>query len=185
MRYFTGLLMLVSLAACSQSGLTATDNSPYAPYGVTRGTTEIDNLTLGHRLMDASEHELALRAFTRAAGHHGLTPEILIGMGSAKLSLGRLHQAEADLRRAVKADPTDPAALNNLGVVLMERGKTTEAAQVFRQAFAFDSGNSQQIRDNLRLALAKVENQSYDTINTETVQLVRRGSADYAITQFP
>ena len=115
-----------------------------------------------------------------AALEQGLTPEILSSMGSANLGLGRLGQAEDLLRRAVKEEPDWPEAWNNLGVLLMERGKTAEAVQIFRKAFALDNGESASIRDNLRLALAKSENP--DTVLEEQdYKLVRRGQGEYLI----
>jgi Flp pilus assembly protein TadD len=72
-------------------------------------------------------------------------------MGSANLRLGRLNQAEDLLRRAVAQDAMFVPAWNNLGVLLMERREYAEASEVFRRAYAADSGNSDTIRDNLRL----------------------------------
>ena len=64
----------------------------------------------------------------------------------------------------------------------MERGKTGEAAQVFRRAFATDSGNSDEIRDNLRLALAKLDDPSNTAVQeNEPFQLVRRGTGDFVL----
>lgn len=175
--------MIATLAACSTGGLRASDDSPFAPYS--SGKRSVDELELGHRLMAGGEPELALKAFTRAAGEEGLTTEVLMGLGTSKLALGRLGQAEKDLREAYKIEPENPAVLNNLGVVLMERGQTSEAEGLFRQAFALDNGSSVQIRDNLRKALAKLDNQVYSDPNTETYQVVRRGSSDYLIAEFP
>ena len=142
----------------------------------------MDGLIVGHRLMAAGEYELALRAYTRAAGQQGLNVDTLSAIGSANLHLGRLNQAEEILRRATEEDPEFVPAWNNLGVVLMERGKVGEAAQVFRHAYATDNGNSDQIRDNLRLALAKLDNRQYATPQeNEEFRLVRRGTGDYLI----
>ncbi|MEM1236096.1 MAG: tetratricopeptide repeat protein [Pseudomonadota bacterium] len=177
-------LSLAILAACSSGGLIAPDDSPYAPVNPTTERV-IPEMELGHRLMDAGQYELALRAYTRAAGEQGLTSDVLAALGTANLGLGRLGQAENQLREAKKKDETSPETLNNLGVVLMERGKTVEAEQLFRRAFALDNGNSVAIRDNLRLALAKLENPSYDIAQEEAYKLVRRGSSDYLITESP
>ena len=70
-------------------------------------------------------------------------------------------------------------AWNNLGVVLMEQNKTAEAARTFQTAFALDSGQSDAIRENLRLALAKVKKSAYSE-RTEDKQftLVRRGQGE-------
>ena len=141
----------------------------------------MDGLVVGHRLMEAREYQLALEAYTRAAGEKGLTAEVLVALGSANLALGRLNQSEKLLRRAVVAEPDWPEAWNNLGVLLMERGKTAEASKIFEKAYALDNGENDSIRDNLRLALAKLDNTVYDDRQDHQFQLVRRGSSDYLI----
>jgi len=72
-------------------------------------------------------------------------------------------------------------AWNNLGVVLMETGQYGEAERVFRTAYALDSGQSAEIRDNLRLALAKLENPAYIPEDESDFVLVRRGTGEYLI----
>ncbi|MBY6068066.1 tetratricopeptide repeat protein [Leisingera aquaemixtae] len=175
---------LALAAACAPSGLKQDKGSPWAPGEDHRQQAE-DSLVVGHRLMAAGEHELALEAFTRAALDHGLTAEVLSGMGSAKLGLRRLGQAEELLRRAVDADPAWPEPMNNLGVALMERGKTAEAVQVLQRAYALDNGESDAIRDNLRLALAKLENPAHSEPQQEDYKLVRQGGGSYLIRQAP
>lgn len=152
-------------------------NQVFAP-GVA-GSSDIDGLSVGHRLMQAGEFELALQAYTRAAGQQGLNVDTLSALGSANLRLGRLGQAEDLLRRATKENANFPAAWNNLGVILMEKGQFAEASQIFRRAFATDSGKSDQIRDNLRIALAKLNDPDYDIIQNDSVKLVRRGAGDF------
>lgn len=172
-------LACLALLAC---GPQIDPNNPYAP-GVA-GESNIDGLLIGHRLMAAGEYELALKAYTREAGRQGLTADVLSAVGSANMRLGRLGQAERYLRQAIDKDETFVPAWNNLGVILVEKGELGEAAQVFQRAFALDSGESAEIRDNLRLTLAKLENPSY-TEQNEPLQLVRRGSGDYLILSTP
>ena len=107
--------------------------------------------------------------------------DTLSALGSANLRLGRLGQAERLLRRATELDPDFPAAWNNLGVILMEKTNFAEAAQVFRRAYATDNGNSDQIRENLRISLARIEDPFYDVQQNQDVKLVRRGTGDYVI----
>lgn len=167
------------MAACSSGGLEASRDSPYAP-GIRPGAAAEDGLVVGHRLMEAGEFELALRAFTRAAVSDGLTVDIMSAMGSANLGLGRLGQAETLLRRAIETDEAIPQTWNNLGVVLMEKGETAEAEQIFRRAYALDNGQSDSIRDNLRAALAKTQENVYDP-EQQDYKMVRRGSSDYLL----
>ncbi len=172
---------LFGLAACSTGGNSAFEDTVYAP-GVDLDADAEDGLEVGHRLMAAGEYELAIRSFNRAALDQGaIDAEILSGLGSANLGLGRLGQAEILLRRAVKMDESRPEAWNNLGVVLMEQGKTAEAEQIFRKAFALDNGESIAIRDNLRLALAKSENSDIEVEDNSNYKLVRRGGGQFTL----
>lgn len=178
--FILSLAVLLALGACDNAGtLRQEDDSPFAPTGVADGEY-VDGLIVGHRLMEAREYELALDAYFRAAAEQGINVDVLSAIGSANLQLGRLGQAEQILRRATELDETFPPAWNNLGVVLMERGQYGEASRVFRLAFALDSGRSAEIRENLRLALAKLDNPTYSAPDEE-FRLVRRGPGFYGI----
>lgn len=168
------------LAGCAEQG----PKGPFAP-GVARKGESVDAMLVGHRLMAAGEYELAMDAFSRAALDEGLSADVLAGLGSANLHLGRLGQAEDLLRQAVKTDEASPEAWNNLGVVLMEQGKVGEAEQVFRRAYALDNGQSDSIRDNLRLALAKLDNSGYGEDEEQDYKLVRQGSSEFLIRTIP
>ncbi len=173
LRSLSSALLLLA-AGCAVEGLNRGAGGVYAP-GLARGE-EADPLLTGHRLMAAGEYELALDAYTRAAGRRGLTVDTLSALGSANLRLGRLGQAEALLRRAVEEGPDFPPAWNNLGVLLMEQRRYGEASETFRRAYAADSGNSDTIRDNLRLALARMDDPGYTGVNeAEEVRLVGFG----------
>jgi len=187
LKYRVGLAALtVLLAACQTTGgLDPLHEGLRAPPGTPKVTEAVDGLIVGHRLMAAGEYELALKAYYRAAGEHGLTVDVLSAIGSANLKLGRLGQAEEQLRKAIKQDDRFVAAWNNLGVALMEKGETGEARQVFRTAYALDNGNSDEIRENLRLAIAKTENPAYDAGNNDKFGLVRRGSGRYLLLSTP
>lgn len=169
------------MAACSTGGIDASQTGPFAP-GIDRRAEGVSGVEVGHRLIAAGEYELAIKAFNRAAlDRGGVDAEILSGLGTANLGLGRLNQAEKLLRRATTEFEPYPEVWNNLGVVLMERGETAEAVQIFRTAFALDDGESTLIRDNLRKALAKSENSVTVTEEENQFKLVRRGSSDFLI----
>ena len=180
-RTVTTLGIVAALAGCGDG---ISEGNPYAP-GVAKHGTAVDGLIVGHRLMDAGQHELAIKAYSRAALDHGMTSEVLTGLGSAYLGLGRLGEAESLLRDAIEEDETFVEAWNNLGVVLMEKGDVPEAAHIFRRAYAIDNGESDAIRDNLRLALAKTENPVYDEPIEQDYKVVRRGSSDFLIRKIP
>ena len=185
---WVGLILALSLtAACdSAGGFGRSDDNPYAPTGHPTHKASVDGLVVGHRLMAAGEYELALKAYYRAAGKLGPNADIYSALGSANLKLGRLGQAEKLLRQAVDADAKFAPAWNNLGVVLMERGKTGEAMRVFQTAYALDSGESDSIRDNLRLAIAKTNQTEYiDDDEYNNFSLVRRGSGEYLLLSTP
>jgi tetratricopeptide (TPR) repeat protein len=172
------LLAAIALSACAPSG----GVSRNLPYGVDGRGDAVDGLTVGHRLMEAQEYELALKAYYRAAAEEGATIDTLSAIGSANLALGRLGQAEKMLRRALEEDPTFVPAMNNLGVVLMERGKLGEARLVFQQAFAQDSGQTDSIRENLMRAIAATEAVVYSPDEEEgEFRLVRREKGKYVL----
>lgn len=172
------------LAACQQTGGLGASDDPMAPPGVDTDAEGVDPLLVGNRLMAAGEYELALRSYTRAAAVHGATVDVLSGIGSANLSLGRLGQAEQILRRAIEVDESFPPAWNNLGVVLMETERYGEASRVFQTAFALDNGQSVEIQENLRLALAKLENPAYSDEDTNFA-LVWTGGGTYSLAPLP
>jgi tetratricopeptide (TPR) repeat protein len=146
------------LAGCTP----ASDVSRNETFGVNARGKGVDGMTVGHRLMEAGEHELALKAYLRGAGETGINADVLSAIGSANLALGRLGQSEKILERALELDPNYVPALNNLGVVMMEQGKTGEARVYFQKAFALDSGQTDSIRENLMLAIAQSEANVYD-----------------------
>ena len=180
------LSLMLALAACGEdSRLEALNEGLPPPPGVEGSDEAVDGLIVGHRLMAAGEYELALKEYYRAAADHGLSADVLSAVGSANLKLGRLGQAERMLRRAIEEDETFAAAWNNLGVVLMEQGEYGEAARTFQTAFALDSGESVDIKENLQLALAKLENPAYTSEKQNEFELVRRGGGQYRILSTP
>ena len=184
----TFLVMAVfGLAACENSArLDPLEGGPPLPPGMAVQRGGVDQMIVGHRLMDAGEYQLALTAYMRAAGENGMTALALSSLGSANLRLGRLGQAEDQLREAVELDPDSVPAWNNLGVVLMERGEYGEARRIFRHAYALDSGESDSIRENLRLAIARTEIPDYTEENTNnSFELERRGGGRYLLLRTP
>jgi hypothetical protein len=64
----------------------------------------------------------------------------------------------------------------------MEKGNIAEASEVFRRAFAADNGNSDEIRDHLRLALANLEDPGHNALQeNQNFYLIRRGAGDFVL----
>ena len=100
-------IALTGLAACdSTGGLSAPEEQVMAPGIDLEALADAEgasNIEVGHRLISAGEYELAIRSFNRAALERGtLDAEILSGLGTANLGLGRLGEAEKLLERAVE-----------------------------------------------------------------------------------
>ena len=180
-RTIVAITIAVSLAACTPGGLSVSSDGRHAPPVDPKGTA-VDPLLVGDRLMEAGEYELAYQSYIRAAAVQGMGGDVLIALGNASLQLGKLSEAESLLRRAIETDETNAAAWNNLGVVLMNTGEFAEARQIFRRAFALSGGSDTTIRENLRLAIANLENPAYDAVNENDYKLVQRGKGDFLLT---
>lgn len=185
-RGLSTLPLILLLAACINTGgngaFGGKDASRNMPQGIDPNEDSVDGLIVGHRLMAAGEYDLAEKAYLRAGAEQGLNADVLSALGSANLKLGRLGQAEKLLRKAVDLDADFVPALNNLGVVLMERGNYGEARVFFQRAFAADSGETDSIRENLKAAIAKAENAVYVEPEAKPkFTLVRRGASTYEL----
>jgi len=141
----------------------------------------VDGITVGHRLMEAEEFELALSAYQRAASETGVNAEVLSGMGSANLRLGRLQQARTLLEKAVGQYSDSASAWNNFGVVLINLQDYQQAQKAFRVAFGVDNGNSELIRQNLILANRLIGEQSAEIAREYDFSLVRYGNGSYLL----
>ena len=62
------------------------------------------------------------------------------GLGAALASQGRLDEAVAHYRKALKIKPDDFRVLGNLGHILAEQGRLDEAVQSYREALAINPG---------------------------------------------
>ncbi|WP_425483619.1 tetratricopeptide repeat protein [Halovulum dunhuangense] len=167
------------LSACANPDVLITGGDDPS---VSRGFVDgLDGLTVGHRLMEAGEYELALDAYYQAATQTGLSVDVLSAIGSANLKLGRLGQAEDLLRRALDEDDRFVPAWNNLGVVLYNRGEIGEAREAFRVAFQLDSGFSPEIRENFNRVDAELQDVGTEPAPEYDFRLVRRGNGRYLL----
>ncbi|HSF93248.1 MAG TPA: tetratricopeptide repeat protein [Paracoccaceae bacterium] len=171
------------LAACDTRGGGPNGDrvGPAAPFGLRRPVAPVDPLIVAHRLMDAEEYELALKKYNEAAAIHGINAEVLSGIGSANLRLGRLVQAEVFLRRAVDKEMNSPSAWNNLGVVLISLQQIYEARNAFKIAFGLVNGDSELIRNNLILAERLIADSAMEVPEETDFMLVRQGNGVYLL----
>ncbi|MGR3723225.1 tetratricopeptide repeat protein [Abyssibius alkaniclasticus] len=176
------LALAGSLAACMPDGRIATERrGPPPPPGTVRITEAVDGLQVGHNMMAAGEYQLALDAYVRGIEEHGLNADVLSAIGSANLRLGRLNQAVRYLERAVELDEDFAAAWNNLGVIYIAQNEIPKARGAFERAFALDNGDSDEIRQNLVLALSLLGDTSQETAEDVQFRLVRRGAGRYLL----
>lgn len=174
---------MVALSACQPTNFALTPDErsgPPVPFGTQR-TPRVDAITVAHRLMEAEEFELALSAYQRAASETGVNAEVLSGMGSANLRLGRLMQAHTLLEKAVQQYAESASAWNNFGVVLISLGDYQQARQAFRVAFGVNNGNSELIRQNLILSNRLIYEQSTEITREYDFSLVRYGNGSYLL----
>lgn len=118
-------------------------------------------------LLAAGNPELAIDFYAKAASVGGMSSEILAGIGTANLLLGREREAENYLRAALEQDEDNPLALNNLGVILARRGESASAARLFKAAYALTGAEHEKIAANLKHALAKSRQTSYSAGNEQ------------------
>ncbi len=182
----SSVLILAGLVACgdtTRAGLN--ERGVLAPVGAPADGEYPDGLSVGHRMMANGQYELALKAYTRAVTQQGLNVDVLSAMGSANLKLGRLGQAKKFLEQATAQDDGFIPAWNNLGVVYTSLGEYENAHQAFRAAFALDNGKSEEIWQNLLLAIDNKDNQNKAQPDDVNFLLVRRGNGRFLLLETP
>jgi len=65
-----------------------------------------------------------------------------VNLSMAEARRGRLAEAEAPLREAIRVSPREASAHYNLGLLLAERGKPAEARDALRRALELDPRNA-------------------------------------------
>jgi tetratricopeptide (TPR) repeat protein len=101
---------------------------------------------------DFEDYEEGLKEFNKALGLNPTSTEVLSSRGLAKMLLGDLSGAEADLRAALSIDPNHVDALCNLGNLYSKQGEFEQAAEVYKKALDI-APQDYEVRYNLALAL--------------------------------
>lgn len=90
---------------------------------------------LGCLWLEQNRPDLAKAELTAYTLHRGeSSPEGFVKLGEAQLGLRDLVGAERSFNQARTLDAQNPEALNDMGVVQMQRNKVTEAGQFFNAA---------------------------------------------------
>ncbi len=87
---------------------------------------------------EAGDLEEAVRAYRRALGEDGPTPEACFNLGNALYALDRKPEAADAYAQATEADPSHVEAWNNLGNVLSELERQDDAVRAYRRALAIE-----------------------------------------------
>lgn len=89
---------------------------------------------LGCLWLEQNRPELAKAELTAYTLHREKSPQGWIKLGEAQLALRDLTGAERSFNQARQFDADNPEALNDMGVVLMQRNRPAEASQYFAGA---------------------------------------------------
>jgi tetratricopeptide (TPR) repeat protein len=134
---------------------------------------EHNDLGVSYELM--GKFELALTAYQRAFRKDKKWDQPLINHGNVHASRQDWGLAEASYRNALKRNPANPEAMNNLAYVLMEQGKDQQALSWSQKAVAIAPENPAFLSTYAE-ALKKTANR--DKIIEFTLDTVDENSAD-------
>jgi tetratricopeptide (TPR) repeat protein len=88
------------------------------------------------------EHETALAELDLCVDRAPEDARALLARAAVRAALSRLPEAEADIRRALRAEPASPDAHVALGVLLSRRALWREAIPPLRRAVELDPGRA-------------------------------------------
>ena len=138
------------------------------------GDGSADPIRLFERGQNAHAHgdlERAVEFYEQAIKLRPEFPEAEFQLGSALISLNRLPEAEAALRRSIELRKDWALPYSSLGALLSRNNRDRDAEPVLRQAIKLDPQNSMALR-----ALAEVRLRAGDA--KEAADLAKRVTAD-------
>ncbi|HXT12431.1 MAG TPA: tetratricopeptide repeat protein [Candidatus Angelobacter sp.] len=115
---------------------------------------------LGCLLLEQNHPDQAKVEFTAYTLHREKSPEGWVKLGEAQLALRDLVGAERSFNQARQIDAQEPEALNDMGVLEMERNRTVEAAQFFNAALRAKPGYAPALL-NLAIVSERLGNRQY------------------------
>ena len=96
---------------------------------------------LGASYETSGELDLALKAYETAAASDRSWDQPFINMGNVHAALGDWTQAAASYQQALKRNPENPEAMNNLAYALVNLDKPREALEWSSKAVQVEPGN--------------------------------------------
>jgi len=92
--------------------------------------------------VDRKVAEITLGGYRLALESGGDDALLRYNMGIAESAAGRMAEAEAAFRTAIRMDPTMSGAFVNLGIVLHQQNRVDEAVGAYERAIALDAGSA-------------------------------------------
>jgi Flp pilus assembly protein TadD len=97
---------------------------------------------LGLLLDRLDQHDTALVELAGGLAREPDDVSLLLGRAAVRAALSHLGEAEADVRHALRAEPTSPDAHVALGVLLSRKGLWRDAIPPLRRAVELDPGRA-------------------------------------------
>ena len=120
----------------------------------TREDDYAQHLNLGDYYMDQRRLPEAVAEFERAAYWRPQFAPPLVNAAIVYSQMGNMQKAEATLRSAIAAEPVQPAAHFDLGLLLAEAGRAADAQSELRKTLELD-GNNAAAAYNLAVLIGK------------------------------
>src|SRR5262249_21309587 len=122
---------------------------------------------LGCVLLEQNNPDAARNEFTAYVLHQGNSAEGWVKLGVAQLRLRELSAAEKSFGEALHINTRNPEALNNLGIIQMQRGRPHDAIYEFTAALRQQPDYGPAL---LNLAVAS---QAFPNMRTQALQKYR------------
>jgi Tfp pilus assembly protein PilF len=119
------------------------DSAPPSPISID------ERLTLSYIYAKKGEYVLALKVYTEAIEAGARDARLYLGRGTLYLRLKMPKEAKGDYLKAIELDPTNGAALNNLGWLYMEEGLMDKAVAYAGAALDADPANAHIFLDTM------------------------------------
>jgi type IV pilus assembly protein PilF len=132
MRFWTSLLLLVSLGACAPTP-DSNETSAVESTALNRARVHTE---LASAYYGAGQYDVALEEVEIALSADKDYLPAVNQLGLIHLALGQTEEAQVVLERAIRIDPDDPSINNNYGMLLCSTGDPAGAMRYFDKAIS-------------------------------------------------